>query len=238
VRGATPNRLLARLAPASRKRFERACTPMELALGAVLTRAGAPLGDVYFPMGAYISQVMTVDRREVEVGLVGDEGMYGIPAGMGVDASPVTAVVQGAGAALRMPVERFDAHLARDAALRDLVARYSFVVYSHAVQGAACHRFHRMEQRLARWLLLTADRARSPTFRTTHQVLAAMLGVRRAGVTETAAQLRGRDLLRYRRGVVTIVDLPGMEAIACPCYQADRALYRRILGKESRRQGG
>jgi CRP-like cAMP-binding protein len=224
-----PNRLLARLPAALRTRVERSCASVELKLGQVLTDMDQRLTHVYFPTGGMISQVISLQRREVEVGIVGDEGMFGIQAGMGTDVSPVRAYVQGGGPALRMGIRDFNAHMERAAPLRELVSRYTFVVYSQAVQNAACNRFHVMEQRLARWLLLSADRSHADNFETTQRFLAAMLGVRRVGVTEAAGELAGRELISYTRGRIKIIDRVGLEKMACACYRTDRELYGRVM---------
>lgn len=224
-----PNLLLARLPPAHRARIEAHCTSTELKPGAVIAEMGERLPHVYFPTGGVISQVIALQRREVAVGLVGDEGMFGIQAGMGTDVSPVKAYVHGAGPAIRMKIADFNAHLARTPALRDVVSRYTFFVYSQAVQSAACNRFHVMEQRLARWLLLAADRAHADTFEATQRFLAAMLGVRRVGVSESAVELQARQLIAYSRGRVRILDRVGLEEIACTCYKAHGEMYGRVM---------
>lgn len=213
---------LKRLPAAHRKSLEAACTHTQLELGTVLTRRGARLTHVYFPLDGYVSQVMTIEQRDVEIGLVGNEGMYGVHAGMGVALSPLKAIVQGTGTALRMPLAEFQSRLARTASLQQLVSRYTYFVYQQAVHSAACNRFHLMEQRLSRWLLNTADRAQGPAFEATHRLLATMLGARRAGVSEAAQELQGRQLIRYKRGRIEILDRAGLEAMACPCYRADR----------------
>jgi CRP-like cAMP-binding protein len=228
-----PNRLLKRLPGAARQSIEDGCSRVELTLGHVVTEMGQRLAHVYFPCGAFISQVVTVQGREIGVGLVGDEGMYGIQAGLDIEDSPVRAVVQCPGPALRMAVDDFRARLRQTAPLRDLVSRYTFFVYSQAMRSAACSRFHVMEQRLARWLLLSADRAHAESFQTTQRFVAAMLGVRRVGVTEAIGELQGRELIAYTRGRVRILDRTGLEKIACGCYRHDISTYRRALGSAS-----
>ena len=226
---AVSSAFLGRLPPAQRKPFVAACTRTELKAGKVLTKLGERLTHVYFPIGAYVSQVMTIERRDVEIGLVGNEGMYGVHAGMGIAVSPLKAIVQGAGPALRMSLKEFQSRLARSAALQELVSRYTYFIYQQAVHSAACNRFHLMEQRLSRWLLNTADRAQAPRFTATQQLLAAMLGSQRAGVNEAARELQARDLIRYRRGLIAILDRKGLEELACPCYRADRRQFERAL---------
>jgi CRP-like cAMP-binding protein len=229
-----PNRFLGQLPKAFRARFVASATPVELRFAEVLTQPGDVLTHVYFPSGSFISQIAQVERRGIEVSLVGDEGMYGIHAAMDELASPVKAIVQGAGPALRMPVTVFRQHLEKSAELRRQVSRYTYVAYSQVIQSAACNRFHVVEQRLARWLLMTADRAHSPAFHVTQAFLAVMLGVRRVGVTKAASELQARGLIRYARGHVQILDMKGLKQAACGCYRTDVARYDRFFAQKAR----
>jgi len=228
------NRFLSQLPAAYRTRFVASCAPVELNFADVITQPGDPLTHVYFPGGSFISQIAQIERRGIEVALVGDEGMYGIQVGMGLLDSPVKAVVQGAGPALRMPVAAFHRHLEKSPELRRQLSRYTYVVYSQVIQSAGCNRFHVVEQRLARWLLMTADRAHSRMFHITQAFLAMMLGVRRVGVTKAASELQARGLIRYTRGHVQILDLKGLRQTACSCYRTDLARYERIFGQGAR----
>ena len=189
------------------------------------------LGYAYFPTTCFISLVMPADGTDsLDIGLIGNEGMFGIPLALGVDVSPLGAVVRGAGAALRMEAAVFRRELARGDALERAVDRYAFVHLSQLAQAAACTRFHVVEARLARWLLMTQDRARARTFHVTQEFLALMLGVRRVGVTKAASALQKRGLIRYNRGDITIVDRRGLEAASCACYEADGHHYDRMFG--------
>jgi CRP-like cAMP-binding protein len=132
-----------------------------------------------------------------------------------------------------MPTKAFKAQLDGNAALRKLLARYTFVMVKQIVQTAACTRYHVIEQRLARWLLMTADRSHAPKFHITHAFLAMMLGVRRVGVTTAAAALSGRGLIRYSRGHMAILDRKGLQSTACGCYRSDIDVYRTIMGADS-----
>lgn len=227
------NRLLDCLTRKDRTHILDRCELVELTFPDVLAEPGDAMLHVYFPTDSFISLVSAVGTGDnLEVALAGNEGIYGVPLALGVATSPVHALVQGSGAAWRMGAGAFRRELARSASLRSCINRYIYVLMSQLIHTAGCNRFHVVEQRVARWLLMTADRANSPTFRITHEFLAYMLGVRRVGITEAASALQRRGLIGYTRGVVTVVDRSGLENAACSCYRSDIATYKRIFGKD------
>jgi CRP-like cAMP-binding protein len=224
------NRLLEGLPANDLRRILAGCETIELAFAEVLYTPSERLRHVYFPTRSFISLVMPVDdSASLEVGLIGNEGMFGIPLVLGVDVSPVRAVVQGAGPALRMDAARFCRELGRSPALQREIDRYVFVHMSQLAQTAGCTRFHVVEARLARWLLMTQDRAHADAFHITQEFLAFMLGVRRVGVTKAASSLQKRGLIRYSRGNIVVLDRRGLKAASCGCYKSDRESYDRIL---------
>ena len=224
------NRLLDQLPPKDRERMLAACEEVDLAFEAVLDEAGGTIKHVYFPTGSFISMLVPMGGTStLEVALAGNEGMYGLPVAFGIATSPMRALVQGAGPALRIGAAAFRRQLASVPALRACVDRYIYVVMSQLIQVAGCNRFHLVEQRLARWLLMTADRAHSATFRITPEYLAYMLGVRRVGITEAASALQKQKLITYTRGILTILDRKGLERASCGCYRADLTTYGRVF---------
>ena len=229
-RVAPPNRLIAALPPRQAQRLLAAYEVVELGTGEILYEPDTRIRHAYFPSDSFISLVIPVDgTANLEVGLVGNEGMLGSPLILGVNVSPLRAVVQGAGPAWRMNAVTFARELGRGLALRQTLHRYLQARMSQLAQAAACTRYHVVEERLARLLLMTQDRVQGDDFHVTHEFLAYMLGVRRVGITKAASALQTRKLIRYRRGEVTILDRIGMEAASCGCYQADRDTYEGML---------
>jgi len=224
------NRLLEVLPRHARTKILRECEPVSLAFGTVLCERDRSFRDVYFPLGGFMSLVATVGSHPpLEIALIGNEGMLGATLALGVNTARLQGIVQGAGTALRMPVARFRRALRESSALRGVTRRYLYVVLMQLSQSTACTRFHEAETRLARWLLMTHDRAHADRFQLTHQYLADMLGVRRSAVTIAAGALQRRKLIRYTRGNIVVIDRKGLEAASCECYQTAIGDYDRMF---------
>jgi CRP-like cAMP-binding protein len=231
VRTRTDNSLLAALPAFTRRRLTADRAPVELVVSEILSQAGERIRHVYFPIDGFISLITAVKGRgQLEIGLVGREGMLGVPLLLGVNVSPLRAMVQGGGHAWRVDAATLQEELKSNADLRASLNRYLYVFLAQLMQTATCTRFHRIEARLARWLLMTMDRAQADQFHVTHEFLALMLGVRRVSVTHAASALQRRELIRYHRGNVSIADVRGLERAACACYAIDKKIYARILG--------
>ncbi|MFZ2313777.1 MAG: Crp/Fnr family transcriptional regulator [Methylobacter sp.] len=225
------NRLLAALSYKDREQLLANCEKIELVFSEELYRAGELITHVYFPTESFISLMTPINGGAgLEVRLIGNEGMLGIALMLGVDVAPFHALVQGAGPALRITAPSFLRELEHSPALQQELKRYLYVSMSQLAQTAACNRFHVVEARLARWLLMTKDRAHSDHFHVTHELMAYMLGVRRVGITKAANSLQKQKLISYRRGDIMILDRVGLEAASCECYRADKETYERILG--------
>ena len=216
------NRLLDQLPASDREAVLSGCEAVELLSGAVLAEPGKKIRDIYFPIGSVVSLLVPAKpKAALEVGLVGNEGVWGAPVALGVEISPVRAVVAGGGQAWRMREAEFRREVARLASLRNCLNHYIYQTMAQLMQTASCNRFHFIEQRVARRLLMAADREHSSSFELTHEFLAYVLGVRRVGVTEAASKLQDRKLIVYKRGLVTITDRKGLERASCPCYRWD-----------------
>ncbi len=229
-RTAPLNRLLAGLPGEVLQRLLGQCESVELEYGAVLHEPEARIEQVYFPTQCFVSLMVPVQAKfYLEVGLIGNEGLLGASLMLGGRISPLRAQVQGAGAAWRMNAATFAQELDRNPMLQHLLLRYLHARMGQLAQAVVCARFHVVERRLARWLLMTQDRAHADEFHVTHARLAALMGVRRVGITTAAHALQERKLIRYHRGEVTILNRLGMQAVSCPCYQADCETYDSAL---------
>lgn len=217
------NRLLACLPREEYRRLLPRLEQVSLAFGEILYEPGETIEHVYFPELSLVSLLTLVDARlALEVGLVGGEGAVGVPVALGYSVSPVRALVQGAGLAMRMKSAHFLKELRQNTHFERAFLRYAHALMTQVAQTAACNRFHVVEARLARWLLMTRDRVRSNEIHLTQAFLSHMLGVRRVGVTKAAGRLQKRGLLECSRGYIRIVDPSGLEATACSCYLATK----------------
>lgn len=224
------NLLLDGLPHKERNRLMPHCEPVELLFGTILCESEQPFRYLYFPLDSFISLVATLGQhRPLELGLIGNEGMLGATLVLGVNAAPSRAVVQGSGSALRISATQLRQSLRECPHLLRTLQRYLYVMLTQLAQNAACGHFHEVEPRLARWLLMTHDRAHADHFHLTHEYLADMLGVRRSGVTIAAGALQLRQLIHYSRGQITILDRSGLEAAACECYDLLSAGYTRLF---------
>lgn len=206
-------------------------TTVQLAAKQRLAEPNQHIPAVYFPIDAVVS-VTAVGGSDasVEVGSVGCEGMAGVPLLLGSDRSTSRVLVQIGGTAERMEADVLRREAARHAEFRRLLHLYTLGFLTQISQSTACNRLHSAEQRLARWLLICGDRVGRHDVPITHETMALMLGVRRATVTEAAGALQRAGLIRYRRGILSIVDRKRLEAAACECYQIVREEFDRLLG--------
>ncbi|MBL6459127.1 Crp/Fnr family transcriptional regulator [Belnapia sp. T6] len=227
----TRNRLLAALSPEDLSRLWPRLEPVELGLREILQEPEKPITAVYFPETSWASMLAYMeDGDAAEVGLIGREGMVGLPVLLGGDSDDLEAMVQCAGTALRMDAAAFREAVETIPALRTLLLRYALAHHGQVARTAACNGRHHTDQRLARWLLMAHDRAEGDEFPMTHEFLSMMLGVRRAGVTVTAIALQKAELICYGRGRIEITDRPGLEAASCECYGVARRAYDSLIG--------
>lgn len=213
--------------------YERLLPDLEmvpLTLGKVIYESHGALSHVYFPTTAIVSLLYTMeDGSSAEIGVVGSDGVVGIAVFMGGDTTPNRAVVQSAGDALRLRVSAFRDEFKRIGELHRLLLLYTQALLTQMSQTAVCNRLHTVEQQLCRWLLLSHDRLETNELIMTQELIANMLGVRREGVSVAAHHLQEAGLIRYKRGHITIVDRPGLEASVCECYEVVRTESDRLL---------
>jgi len=224
------NRLLKALPDEDFARFFSELERVKLPLRQVIQDTAQPVEHVYF-IEEGVTSILTImaDASAVEVGMVGAEGMVGVAALLDTNASTPHVIVQIPDSAHRMPVARCKKAFEESAAVRAAILPFASDMLSLSSQTAACNRLHSIEQRCARWLLMAYDRVKTETMPMTHEFLASMLGVRRAGVTTTAGELQRSGLISYRQREITIRDREGLEALACECFQADHNRLNRLL---------
>jgi CRP-like cAMP-binding protein len=228
---AVRNRLLAALPPADFALLAPSLRPVDLELRQVLHAPDQPIAAAYFPEAGMVSIIAALEDGALqEVGLVGREGVVGLAVVLGADSSPLEALVQAPGPALRMPAAALVAAFERSATLRAGLLRYMQAFHLQVTRTTACNGHHALEERLARWLLMAHDRAEGDRFPMTQEFMAMMLGVRRAGVSVAAGILQRAGVIGYARGRVTILYRPGLEAASCGCYGAVRRQFERLLG--------
>ncbi len=225
------NLLLDGLGERDRKSITSAGEMVALRGGELLADVGRAMAYAFFPLDCAIAIVVSqTDQTRLGVGLVGREGMVGVPLILGAAAAPLRAVVQSAGSAWRVDAIALAGRLRASERLRSTLLKYVHVRYEQMAQVAVCKSAHGVEARLARWLLMSGDRLRRADLLLTHELLAKTLGVRRAGVTLAASALQERRLIRYARGRIELLDPQGLAVAACPCYVADKRIYARLLG--------
>jgi CRP-like cAMP-binding protein len=225
------NRLLAALPDAEYQRLIPYLNNVSLSLKQVLHEVGEPIEYVYFPQRSIVSCLSTMaDGSMIEVGLVGNDGVTGIPAALGDTIATTTALVQVSDSATRMKASVLKTEFGGGGSvLQSLLLRYMQAQHAFVTQSIACNRLHYLEERLARWLLLVCDRVGSKELPLTQEFMSQMLGVRRSGVTEAANTLQKAGLIRYTRGKVTILNREDLEAASCECYEIIKGEYARLL---------
>lgn len=224
------NGLLSALPQSELARWRPHLEPYDLPLGEVLYESGNKLSHVYFPTTSIVSLLYVMaDGASAEIAVVGHEGIVGISLFMGGESTPSRAVVQSAGAGFRLPASIMMQEFNRAGPVMHLLLRYTQALITQMAQTAVCNRHHSLDQQLCRWLLLSLDRLRSDDLVMTQELIANMLGVRRESVTEAAGHLQDAGLIRYRRGRITVLDRPKLEARVCECYAVVKAEYDRLL---------
>ena len=225
------NHLLSLLPPAERERILERGHKRALKLRQVLHAANGPVTHAYFPLSGMVSLVAKCedDNAVVEVGVVGNEGLVGMPLFLGTATTPTEAVCQVAGEALCLPAAAFEQELEGSRTLRQLLQRYTHVLMSQVSQSVVCNSAHSMEQRMCRWLLVTHDRIGADEMALTHEFLSQMLGTRRPSVTIAAGALKKAGIIDYARGKIVVLNRAGLEAGACDCYRLVRGEFERLL---------
>ncbi|MDZ8135287.1 MAG: Crp/Fnr family transcriptional regulator [Nostoc sp. DedQUE04] len=232
------NKLLAALPTSDYERLLPHLKLVSLPTRQVLYEPGEPITHVYFPQNAVVSIVTCMrDGSTVEVGIVSNEGMVGIPIILGSNTTTTKAFVQVAGAGMQIDADILRTEFNRGGAIQKLLLRYVRAIYTELTQSCACNRLHSLEERLARWLLTVSDRLASEEFPLTQEFIAQMLGVRRSGVTVAASTLSRAGMISYQRGHIKILNREDLEATSCECYRVIQKEFTRLLGNKSRRVG-
>jgi CRP-like cAMP-binding protein len=225
------NRLLAALPTVDYQRLLPHLEKVSLKLKQVLYEAGDVIDYVYFPNKALISLVSRMKNgTSAEVGMVGCEGMVSPSVLMGVNTMPYQAIVQGSDSAMKLHAATLKEEFNRGGPLQTLLLRYTQALHIQVSQTAACNRLHSLDERLARWLLMTHDRVQSDRMELTQEFLSTMLGVERSGVTIAAITLQEADLIKYSRGKITVLDRTELERASCECYSRVKSIFEELLG--------
>ena len=226
----TGNHLPDSLAEADCEMLSSRMEAVPLALDASIYEPNEPITHVYFPTGGVISMVSSMENGTVEVGTVGREGMAGLPILLHAESMPTRAFVQVEGAARRITTQRFREALHESATFSRLLHRYAQALFDQVAQSVACNRLHTLEERCARWLLMTHDRVGADRLPLRQRFLAEMLGVHRPAVTLAAGALQRAGVIRYRRGIIEVLDRIALENAACECYRIARDAFKRLRG--------
>ena len=224
------NLLLRALPPESARNLAEHLITIDVPSRTELYEPGDTVNRVYFPLDSVISMTAPVGATQGEVATVGQEGMVGLPTVFGTDLVNMRFFVQIGGRIAVVPADAFTGLLRTDDALRTVMLRYAHAMFTQIGQSVVCNQRHSLRQRCARWLLMTHDRVPGDQFHLTHEFLAIMLGVRRAGVTVAAGNLQKAGLIRYRRGEITILNRAGLESVSCECYRLVADAYDRLVG--------
>ncbi|WP_241973861.1 Crp/Fnr family transcriptional regulator [Aliidiomarina iranensis] len=225
------NHLIELLPAQERRLLLRHCEVVQLQFADVLCERDQKYRYLYFPMSGFISLVTELsEHKPLEIGVIGNEGMLGVTMVLNLPNAPIQAVVQGKGTAWRINASDLQQLLLYCPSLRGILKQYLFILIMQLSQSTACAHFHELDQRLARWLLISHDRAHSNEFHLTHQFLADMLGVRRSGVSVAAGVMQQNHLIKYSRGKILITNRTALEHASCECYQNGINEYQRLLG--------
>lgn len=231
ARAAEPNRLLAMLSAEDSSELLPQLRPVRLRLKQLLVEADEPITDVYFIREGVASVIAHADEdAELEVGIIGKEGFVGLPLLFDVDSMPNRVIAQVEGDAWRLSAKAFLGMLDERPAFRKACLRYAQYFTVQIGQSVACNRLHTLEERCARWLLMTLERIEGDSFEMTHEFLSIMLGVRRAGVTVAMGTLQSAGILRYTRGRVSILDARRLQEASCGCYGLTRTWLEQLVG--------
>ncbi|MBA3242678.1 MAG: Crp/Fnr family transcriptional regulator [Acidobacteria bacterium] len=224
------NQLLSALAREEYTRLLPDLKQVELPTGKVLFEMADTVMHAYFPLSGMVSLLAITEAGDtVEIGMVGNEGIVGLPAILRIQKAPYRMMVQVRGRAVKVRADSLQDEFNRGGRLQDVLLRYTYMLIMQISQSVVCNHYHTVEQRLSRWLLVTCDRVRSNEFHLTQEVISHMLGIPRTNVTMRAGMLQQKGLIRYGRGKITIIDPRGLEAAACECYRMVKEEFRGFL---------